>query len=122
MAQCYHGAVVRAIRDAFNDASEILKSQAIDLTVISGKNVYLFEVKSSSDPQSVYTALGQLTAHSPVVAECAPNKTLVKVMVLPGPPRQRLRDLLKDRLGIRLLTFTRTALGSITIEGIEQLN
>ena len=122
LAHCHHGAVVRAIGDAFKDATDILKSQAIDLTVILGKNAYLFEVKTSSDSQSVYTALGQLSAHAPVVAEFAPHKTVVKVMVLPGPPRPRLCNILKDKLGIRLLTFSRSSLGHITIEDIEQLS
>jgi hypothetical protein len=103
IADCYHGTVVRAIRDAFDTSAESLKTQAIDLTVIVGKRVYLFEVKTSSNSQNVYTAIGQLTAHAPVVAEYASRKALIKVMVLPEQPNRLLRDLLKDRLGIRVL-------------------
>jgi hypothetical protein len=121
VADCYHGTVVRAIRDAYDDSAEILKSQAIDLTVIMSNRVYLFEVKTSSDPQSIYTAIGQLTAHAPVIADYAPRKTLVRVMVVPEQPNQRLCALLKDQLNISLLTFTRSADGRITIEGLPQL-
>lgn len=121
VADCYHGKVVRAVKDEFKDATETLKSQAIDLTVILGERVYLFEVKTSPDPQSVYTAIGQLAAHAPVVADYAARKTLVKVMVVPDLPNQRLCSLLKDRLGIRLVTFTRSPQGEITFDDLKKL-
>jgi hypothetical protein len=54
VADCYHGTVVRAIRDSFAGSAETLKSQAIDLTALLKKRVYLFEVKTSSSPQSIY--------------------------------------------------------------------
>jgi hypothetical protein len=121
VADCYHGTVVRTIRDTYDAATQTLKSQAIDLTVIKSNRVYLFEVKTSSDPQSVYTAIGQLTAHAPIVSDYFPGKTLVKVMVLPEQTNQRLCNLLKDHLHIRLLTFTRSAQGLITIKGLTHL-
>jgi hypothetical protein len=57
VADCYHGTVVRAIRDAFETLTETLKNQAIDLTVILRRRVYLFEVKTSATPQNIYTAI-----------------------------------------------------------------
>jgi hypothetical protein len=121
IADCYHGTVVRAIRDAFDSSTETLKNQAIDLTVLTGKRVYLFEVKTSSEPQSIYTAIGQLTAHAPVVAKHYPRRALVKVTVVPERPNRRLYEILTDQLGIRLLTFARSAQGRITINGLKQL-
>ncbi|MGA2086337.1 MAG: hypothetical protein ABSG60_12545 [Terracidiphilus sp.] len=121
VADCYHGTVVRKIKDYFAGQGETLKSQAIDLTVILGKQVYLFEVKTSSDPQSIYTALGQLTAHAPIVAEYAPGKDLVRVMVVPELPNKRLCSLMKEKLGIRLLTYTRSANGRILFDDLDQL-
>jgi hypothetical protein len=53
VADCYHGTVVREIRDAFDSSTDLLKSQAIDLTVVLKKRVYLFEVKTSSSLQSI---------------------------------------------------------------------
>lgn len=53
IADCYHGTVVRAIRDTFDSSTEIFKSQAIDLIVLVGKRIYLFEVKTSSRPQCI---------------------------------------------------------------------
>ncbi|MGA3161079.1 MAG: hypothetical protein ABSC77_07660 [Terracidiphilus sp.] len=121
VADCYHGTVVRTIRDAFKDATETLKSQVIDLTIVLAKRIYLFEVKTSSDPQSVYTAIGQLTAHTPIVAEYAPGKNLIRVMVVPDLPNKRLCSLMKEKLGIRLLTYTRSANGRISFDDLDQL-
>ncbi len=67
------------------------------------------------------TAIGQLAAHAPIVADYASRKTLVKVLVVPDLPNQRLCSVLKDRLDIRLLTFTRSAQGHITFDGLKEL-
>ncbi len=121
IADCYHGSVVRAIRDAFGSSTEARKNQAIDLIVLEGKQNYLFEVKTSSELQSIYTAIGQLTVHALVVAKCAPSMDLVKVMVVPELPNQSLCRLLTDQLGIQLLTCTRSAQGRITVDGLKRL-
>jgi len=121
IADCYHGTVVRAIRDALGSSTETLKNQAIDLLVMGCKQNYLFEVKTSSELQSIYTAIGQLAVHALVVAKCAPSMDIVKVMVVPERPNQSLCRLLTDQLGIRVLTFTRSAEGRITINGLKQL-
>jgi hypothetical protein len=121
IADCYHGTHA-AIRDAFQGSSEILKSQAIDLTVIARKRIFLFEVKTSAKSQNVYTAIGQLAAHAPTVAKYAPGKELVRVIVLPDHPTPRLCDVLANGLDIRVLTFTRSAGGEITINGLKHLS
>jgi len=120
VADCYHGTVVRTLRDAFGSA-ETLKSQEIDLTVVTHDRVLLFEVKTSANRQSVYTAIGQLTAHAPIVARYAPRIPLVKVMVLPELPDPRIYNLLTHRLDIRLVTFTRSKQGRIDIHGLKRL-
>jgi hypothetical protein len=118
IADCYHGTVVRAIRDSFRTSVIALKSQAIDLTVIADKTIRLFEVKTSSTPQHVYTAIGQLMAHAPSVARLAPDKKVIHFIVLPEPPNRRLHDILVKELGIRLLTFTRSADNQIVLHGL----
>jgi hypothetical protein len=110
---------VRAIRDTFGKAAEMLKSQAIDLTVVLPKCVYLFEIKTSSTPQHIYTAIGQLTAHAPVVARYAPDRKLVRVIVLPQLPNKRLHGW--KIASIRLLTFTRSENKRIAIPGLKRL-
>ena len=121
IADCYHGTVVRAIRDAFGGSAETLKNQAIDLTVVASNRIYLFEVKTSSQPQDVYTAIGQLAAHAPTVAQYAPEKTLIRVIVLPALPNRRLQDVLVNQLDIRLLIFTRSSDGRVAINGLKLL-
>lgn len=121
IADCYHGKVVRAIRDGFDDSAEALKSVAIDLTVLTPRRAFLFEVKTSADTQSVYTAIGQLAVHATSVADIAADTPLVKVIVLPELPREGLRSLIQDKLDIQLLTFTRSAQGNIHIEGLGKL-
>ncbi len=119
MADCYHGTVVKAIRDRVPGAEDVLKSQAIDLTIVTRNCLYLFEVKTSSAPQSIYTAIGQIVAHRPTVSAIAAKKPLVSVIVLPAPPTPRLRDLLVQQLNIRLLLFTRDADGAIGFKDLE---
>ena len=65
----YHGDVVHALwiaRESGKTASELVtKSPLIDLLVRSGKEMTeLYEVKTSVNRQSLYTAVGQLMTHS----------------------------------------------------------
>jgi len=121
VADCYHGTIVRALRDAFQGKGEILKNQEIDLTVVMTKRILLFEAKTSSHTQSVYTAIGQLSTHAPAVKRYAPKRPVVKVIVLPEQPVQRLCKILEAELEIRFLIFTRSAKGDIEIRGLKGL-
>lgn len=121
VADCYHGAVVRALRSAFESAPQALKSREIDLTVITSKRAFLFEAKTSATSQHICTAIGQLTAHAPVVAKYAKHLPVTKVIVLPEKPSQRYTQLLAKTLGISIVTFRRSAQGRITFEGLDAL-
>ena len=121
IADCYHGTIVRALRDFYADRHELRKSSAIDLVVNARDRVLLFEVKTASDLQSIYTATGQLAVHALGLAKHFPNKPIVKIMVLPAMPIDSLRDLLSSDLGIRVLTFARGDRGQIAVEGLDQL-
>ena len=68
----------------------------------------------------MYTAVGQLAVHAQAVARQF-DTPLVKVIVLPEHPIQRLYDILTRKLKIRVLTFTRSAGGHVTIDGLKQL-
>ena len=120
VADCYHGAVVRALRAAF-DNTLALKSREVDLVVITSRRAILFEAKTSSSPQHIYTAIGQLTAHGPIVAKYANGLPLTKVIVLPEKPSDRYARLLTDTLDIRVLTFRRSTTGRITFRGLDAL-
>jgi hypothetical protein len=121
LADTHHGDVVEAIKRKFGVRAKTLKNQAIDLTVIMHGRIVLFEVKTSARPQSVYTAIGQLTAHAPAVAAIASGRRLLRAMVLPERPRPSLGGLMEQSLDIALLTFSRSIAGRITVHGLEAL-
>jgi len=73
------------LRATFKDSS-VLKSREIDLTAFSSKRAFLFEVKTSTAPQHIYTAIGQLIAHAAIVENHAKRLPLTKVIVLPANP------------------------------------
>ncbi len=79
-----HGEVVQALRDwrqaaGLRAGQQLFNDVLIDLGVAtrSGQPVEVYEVKTSVDRQSVYTAIGQLFVHGDTPA-CK------RVMVLPG--------------------------------------
>jgi hypothetical protein len=121
IADCYHGTIVRAVRDFFADRHDIRKTGAIDLVVSASDRVLLFEVKTASDPQSIYTATGQLAVHASGLAKRIKGKSIIKVMVLPELPGRPLHDVLKGDLDICVLTFSRSDRGVVEIDGLEHL-
>lgn len=122
VADCYHGAVVRALRDTLGAADQALKSREIDLVALTTKNVFVVEVKTSASTQNVYTALGQLMIHAPAVAKLLPGRRVTKLMVLPEKPSKHLFDLLTNELGVRVLTFSRAANGQVSFSRLGGLH
>jgi hypothetical protein len=112
IADCYHGKVIRAIKDVDGSAKSL--NVTIDLTVLTSHHAFLFEAKASADTRSVYTAIGQLAVHAPRVSEIASGLPLVKVIVVPEPPSKHFRSVIEGELGINLLTFTRSAQPSLS--------
>lgn len=120
VVDCYHGAIVRALRDAFVDG-ETFKSREIDLIVLRKKGALMFEVKTSSDTQSVYTAIGQLIIHTPVVASHFGNASLRRIIVLPQKPVDRLHRALQNQLGIDVLAYSRSKDGNVSFDDLTRL-
>jgi hypothetical protein len=122
IADCYHGDVVRALKDSLDGSCTFRKSREIDLVIgFKSKTAFLFEAKTSPSTQSVYTAVGQLAVHAPRVAREFRPARLRMVIVLPGQPAKHLHEILTRELGILVLTFTRSVRGKITIAGLEKL-
>jgi len=118
VADCYHGDVVEALRAPLDKTPKPLKNREIDLVGFRAGRPFLFEVKTSANTQAVYTAVGQLVVHAHGVAR-ALGKIPAKVIVLPGQPAKPNRyKLLLRALGIRMLTFTRSQQGEITLNGL----
>ena len=121
IAEVYHGDVVRKLRDRLLRLGEVLKSKEIDLVARMKTQALIFEVKTSIDPQSIYTATGQLIIHALTVAKNVKGVPVKKIIVLPTTPMRHLYDALSSKLGIRVLTFTRTPSGEIKIPGLQKL-
>jgi len=101
-----HGLVVDGILEflrtelGINEGS-IFNNQFIDIGVMSGKRVtHIFEVKTSTDRQSIYTGIGQLMFHS------CEETAAIKTLVLPAA-RNKPGELEKylHNLGIAVMYF-----------------
>jgi hypothetical protein len=103
--ETYHGLVVNALGEKLKasgkyDNATIFNTRLIDLGIqVNGKTCEIFEVKSSSDRQSIYTGIGQLMFHT----SGKPN--IGKTLVLPSDefPKRLIRIL--NQLGIHLLKY-----------------
>jgi hypothetical protein len=87
-AQCSHGTVVRNLRENLQEiGAEPANDHLRDLFLRNkeGKIRAVYEVKTSSDRQSVYSAIGQLIMYSPVAQQ--PKQ----VLVLPNDLDPKLR-------------------------------
>lgn len=103
--ETFHGLVVDALGRMLTDANKderrnIFNNVGIDLGVeIAGRLRQIYEVKSSADPQVIYTGLGQLMMHALL------GTHVEKTLVLPkGELSQKLREGLKS-LDIDILEY-----------------
>jgi hypothetical protein len=114
----YNGDIVKALYDDLNETKgadeEIYNTQLIDLYVKRrNKIIEIYEVKTGTDRQDIYTAIGQLMVHS------QGDDNIEKFMVLPGEetlPNDVMVSL--DTIGIGLWRFTLTEDGSVTLNKI----
>lgn len=121
IADCYHGDVITALKDAF-EVAHCSKNREIDLVIaLKHRKVFLFEAKTASDTQSIYTAVGQLAVHAPRVAKHFSKMKLEKVIVLPEAPPTHVLKILTHELGIHVLTYNRSQDGQIAIDDLEKL-
>lgn len=99
-----HGAIVSALAESLSEAGFLKKSQAIDLAVVHEDSASLYEVKTSADTQSVYTAVGQLLIHGELLSNLikCPIHTF---LVLPEPPRKDLLTALEKAMGASVLIY-----------------
>ena len=101
--ESYHGTIVNALAENVKlqtTNGSVFNTKQIDLGVeIAGRLAELYEVKSSADLQSVYTALGQLIFHS------GGDSAIRKVLVL---PKSELSESLNNKmsvLGVEILGY-----------------
>lgn len=110
-----------ALEKALQSRGSILNSVEIDLVSVRAKDVLLFEIKTSSATQSVYTAIGQLSVHEPRVARLYPNMQVKKVVVLPEEPMSELVSILTKNLNIALVIYNRASKGDFTFSELDRL-
>ena len=91
-----HGAIVDALAlELGRGGLEVKNSRAVDLAVVVGRGVELFEVKTSVDTQSLYTPFGQLIIHSAALGRDE-NFEVRRNFVLPKRPPTPFDDIIRD--------------------------
>jgi hypothetical protein len=115
VADVHHGAVVNELDRSLKQGKfKTLNSVEIDLIAEGKKRVALFEVKTSSSTQSIYTAIGQLTVHRANIQELFPSKPIDQFLITPEPPMSALKDIVENELGITIVCYKRSEHGIIS--------
>jgi hypothetical protein len=104
-----HGKVVRALRRALSDSGEKLDCKATDLVIRRRTYIDLFEVKTSSSSQSIYTAIGQLIFNGSLLKRLFPAHSIRRFLVMPASVKHDERQQLCKALGFELITFKQKA-------------
>lgn len=102
-ATCNHGHVIRSLSRAIEatKVGTIGKDSARDLYIHRrGRVTMLFEAKTDTAPQSIYTGIGQLMLHT-----ASQSPAPVRVLVLPKRPDARTGKRLAA-LGVEVVTYT----------------
>jgi hypothetical protein len=97
----YHGDVVQQLfeeRDGRRaDGERVLNSKLIDLYVRKGQSLTeIYEVKTSIDRQSIYTAIGQLFSHSSETMQGIKRTLILPAGQLPSDLEKSLASLSID--------------------------
>lgn len=102
-----HGAIVDALKfkleSELGHQNKCVNNKFIDLGIIkNGKPLVIFEIKTSVNPQAIYTAIGQLMLHS-----ASTRVNPLKYIVLPNEVDD---DIVKDlkKLSIQTILFSCT--------------
>lgn len=114
----YHGLVLDALVGRIQSEKKpplVLNSQLVDLFTTNGDSVLsVFELKTSLDRQSLYTAIGQLAVHA------GPYPKAKRVLVVPsGELPEDIRTCI-NRSGIELLQFHLTTGEKVKVRFVER--
>jgi hypothetical protein len=115
-----HGKVVEALKKEFLGKGDAYKSRAIDLAVEQKKRTLLFEVKTSSDTQSIYTAIGQLSVHASPTKQFI-GKPIIQVIVMPEHPMEHIAEVISNELKFRIVTYLIDKQGSVYFQDLDSL-
>lgn len=113
-----HGAIVDALAlELGRGGLEVKNSRAVDLALVVGRGVELFEVKTSVDTQSLYTSVGQLIIHSAALGRDE-NFEVRRNLVVPKMPPSPFDDIIREEVVARLITY-RKVKGEYVFEGLS---
>lgn len=118
-ANSNHGKVVEELKKFFGK-EEVYKSRAIDLAVVEKKRTLLFEVKTSADTQSIYTAIGQLSIHASPTRQII-GKPVVQVIVIPEHPMEHIVKVIANELKFRMVTYIIDKRGCVSFQDLDIL-
>jgi hypothetical protein len=110
VAECHHGRVVDALAAQLRQSHSagsvlIFNNRLIDLGVAKGKKVTaIYEVKTDTSTQSLYTGIGQLMFHS-ALSSSTPKRTLVLPVNRFGGRESETKFPALQRLGIAVLRY-----------------
>lgn len=107
-----HGAIVAALAKILGGEAKLQKNQAIDLAAIYESRTDLYEVKTSADTQSVYTAVGQLLIHGEGIKTLL-GQPVRRFLVLPEMPRQDFLQPIAKALKGAIITYRKHNSGYI---------
>ncbi|MBO4897213.1 MAG: hypothetical protein J5590_02815 [Clostridia bacterium] len=96
-----HASVVNALAEHITNNGDVpFNTREIDLYVLNDNGSYktIYEVKSKTDTQSIYTGIGQLCYHSLM------KEDVEKILVLPKSVSRRVTHTLK-KLNINVMTY-----------------
>jgi hypothetical protein len=116
-SEMQHGRVANALYTKFNQLGiTVENTRCIDLKLLNIKRevTHLFEIKSKSDSQSIYTAIGQLKFHARKL-----NTTAKQIIVVPCTIGKDSRKTINE-LGIHVVLFTEKE-KQITFSGLDEL-
>jgi hypothetical protein len=117
-----HGLVVNALSELLQPKGNVSNPTAIDLVLTEQEPDeihHVFEVKSSSGSQAIYTALGQLLFNAAALQRRYKKGRIVRYLVLPGDVKERVRQRFCKELGFEIVTFTLGANNVVKFSGLN---
>lgn len=102
-----HGDIVKALELKLRQSGSTQKAQAIDLAVVSGNTVDLFEVKTSARTTDVYTGVGQLLIHGGCISDLL-GLAVRRFLVLPAPPKRSHEPHITKGGAMQIVTFEKS--------------
>lgn len=105
-----HGAIVDELSRKVGEGCAVKNSGFVDLAFTSGSAIDLFEVKTSTRLQALYTSIGQLVVHGVAVEREARLPTR-RYLVVPGMPREDVLSILREEVNANVITYRKTRYG-----------